>query len=479
MGFDAVWISPTSRNIDLQTPYNFAYHGYWVNDPTQLNPRFGDEGDLMALSDELHKRNMYFMVDIAVNNIVSMSNDTYLSHDALVADNAFWDQPEYYHPECIIDYSNITSEQFCWIGADSMLPLMDVNTEHPYVQTTLQTWISGFVSQFKIDGLRIDAAKHVPGEFWPGFCKASGVFCIGEVYEPEVKLPAEFQSKNWMDSVLGFPLYFSMQKAFSQIEATQNMSAFISTVQDTIQQFPHPEYLGNFLENHDVPRIRNITADPRMVQNAMVVQFLFDGIPVVYNGQELDTTFGSHDPYNRAALWTMDNAYGNTTTSQMMYRLNSIRKKMIDLNLGWNGASYMDSRSDIIAYTENDVAIRKGPIIMVLTNRGSPEQAASFGIPSTGWARNQAVVDLLTCSEFATGAGGSISVSYSKQGYGGLPYVFMLVDDARQLGICSNSQLGILSANETATVPNAAASTAPFVSVTLLGAISLILSSLL
>ena len=48
-----------AENIDLWTPYNFAYHGYWVQDPTNLNPRFGGDSDLKALSDALHDRGMW------------------------------------------------------------------------------------------------------------------------------------------------------------------------------------------------------------------------------------------------------------------------------------------------------------------------------------------------------------------------------------------------------------------------------------
>jgi alpha-amylase len=48
--------------------------------------------------------------------------------------------------------------------------------------TSYQNWIKEFVQTYSIDGLRIDAAKHVREDFWPGFCEAAGVFCIGEVF---------------------------------------------------------------------------------------------------------------------------------------------------------------------------------------------------------------------------------------------------------------------------------------------------------
>lgn len=443
---------PSTGNIDVQTPYNYSYHGYWVNDPTSLNPRFGDSDDLLALSDAVHKRNMYLMVDIVVNNVPSLDNTTSQTADALVADDSFWQDPSYFHPICNIDYDNQTSVEYCWLETTNV-SLMDVNTENAYVISTLESWITSLVSTYSIDGLRIDAAKHVPGTFWPGFCGAAGVFCIGEVYTSDIGFGAEFQTEGWMDSILGYPYYYGLMDAFS-VAPMGNMSSYITIAQSVLNSFPHPEYLGNFLENHDLARFRNLTVDPRLGQNAMVAQFLFEGMPVAYYGQEQNMAEGSRDPYNRAALWPL--GYENGTTTELILRLNTIRHKMIEQNMTWNGETYMDARSSFIAYTDYDVAIRKGPIISVLTNRGSPTQNVSFGVPSTGWARNEAVVDLLTCNEFATGSGGSISVSYSADGYGGLPYVFMLVSDARTLNICTNDEMGILSG--TAEVPVGAAS---------------------
>jgi glycosidase len=64
-----------AENIDVHTPYNYAYHGYWVNDVTKLNARFGSEDDLVKLITELHKRNMYIMIDIAVNSIPTLNQN--------------------------------------------------------------------------------------------------------------------------------------------------------------------------------------------------------------------------------------------------------------------------------------------------------------------------------------------------------------------------------------------------------------------
>lgn len=78
--------------------------------------------------------------------------------------------------------------RYSWLG-DSNLPLPDLDTTNPTVRTDLQAYIKAFVQEYNVDGLRIDAAKHVESSFWPLFCNeggAAGVFCIGEVYVPDV-----------------------------------------------------------------------------------------------------------------------------------------------------------------------------------------------------------------------------------------------------------------------------------------------------
>jgi hypothetical protein len=72
-GFTAIWISPVSQNyVGPRTPYGDPYHGYWVQDASQLNARFGSADDLKALVAAVHQRGMYIMVDVVVNNVMAL-----------------------------------------------------------------------------------------------------------------------------------------------------------------------------------------------------------------------------------------------------------------------------------------------------------------------------------------------------------------------------------------------------------------------
>jgi alpha-amylase len=152
---------------------------YWTTDVLNLNPHFGTSDDLKALSDALHARGMFLMVDVVVNFVASLSTDT--SDAALASQDTPFKKAEYFHPKCWIDYSNQISAEQCWMG-DDKVALMDLNTENAFVQETMNQMIKDLVATYQIDGLRIDAAKHVPQAFLKSFCASAGVFCTGEVY---------------------------------------------------------------------------------------------------------------------------------------------------------------------------------------------------------------------------------------------------------------------------------------------------------
>ena len=58
LGANAIWISP----IPLQT--DNGYHGYWQQDITQINPKFGTEQDLKDLVDACHSKDIWVMLDV-------------------------------------------------------------------------------------------------------------------------------------------------------------------------------------------------------------------------------------------------------------------------------------------------------------------------------------------------------------------------------------------------------------------------------
>ncbi|THH31745.1 hypothetical protein EUX98_g2435 [Antrodiella citrinella] len=400
MGFTAVWISPVNQNYGgPRTQYGDAYHGYWIADHSQLNDHFGTANDLKALSDELHARGMYLMVDVVVNDVMapSMTPDysTYMFKD-----------PSQYHPYCVIDWGNTTSEQHCWLG-DTNVPLPDLNTEDPTVISGLSSWVKDMVTTYAIDGLRIDAAKHIGPGFWPVFCGAAGVFCIGEVFGSDIDEAASYQASNELDSILNYPMYTALTDAFA-IPGTLNSSSITDTLAQYKTKFKDPGLLGNFLENQDLPRWANFSTDPQSMYNAMVFNFMSDGIPIVYYGQEQGFT-GNADPWNREPLWP--SKYENTTAAQMIATLNQFRNFLV---LNATG-DWLHSDVQVLTTDEHGLAIMKGEVVSVLTNIGSPPANVSMAVytPYTG---STPMTDILSCRQYVIGSNGTLSVEYTLGG---------------------------------------------------------------
>ncbi|KAF8502450.1 alpha-amylase [Gautieria morchelliformis] len=400
-GFTAIWISPVNKNYDgPRTQYGDAYTGYWVTDVSQLNPHFGTTADLKLLSAELHRRGMFLMVDMVLNNV--MATSTTPDYSAY-----FFKDSSQYHPYCPIQWGNRTSEMDCWLG-DTVVPLPDVNTEDPSVSQAYQNWITAFVQEFSIDGLRIDAAKHAPAAFWTPICAAAGVFCMGEVFGPDVNEAASYQGA--LDSVLNYPMYDALVQAFA-LPGPQNMSGLVQIMDQSKQQYKDMSVLGNFLENQDVPRWANISVDIQSLYNAMVFTFMSDGIPIVYYGQEQRLS-GNADPWNREPLWPTN--YANTSTYTMIATLNKLR------NFLTNGTdSWTTSQAEVLTMTSNELAIMKGDVISVMTNIGSPcgsFYAVGGRHPDYRVGLHGFIPDILSCTQRTVGSNGTVSVEYTKGG---------------------------------------------------------------
>jgi alpha-amylase len=127
----------------------------------ELNSKFGTREDLQALSSALHERGMYLMVDVVVNHVGFPRGREFRPDERYGVLN----QPEDYHPHCWIrNYDNQTEVEQCWIGEDQREALVDVNTESPKVVQEMYRWIKQLVSDYQIDGLRVDTVKH--GKSW-------------------------------------------------------------------------------------------------------------------------------------------------------------------------------------------------------------------------------------------------------------------------------------------------------------------------
>lgn len=276
MGFDAIQISPVIKNMEEDTSVGEPYHGYWSQDLTQVNPKFGTKEDLKELVDELHKRDMYLMVDVVVNHMAQKFDNNPPPKVDFSKFKPFNDE-KYFHSYCnVTEWENSTNYQNCWLYPYGVA-LADLKTESPDVVSLFSKWIKELVSTYSIDGLRIDAAKHVNDEFLPKFVEAAGVFSFGEVLTGVTEDMCRYQNKT-KNLLPGMPNYLD----FYPLNAAFNGGSFerlgeiraqaIDSCNDTLA-------LGTFIENHDMPRFASQNQDLALAKNAMTYVIMNDGIP--------------------------------------------------------------------------------------------------------------------------------------------------------------------------------------------------------
>ena len=220
LGATALWVAPIFKNKPVQGPpgqESAGYHGYWITDFTQVDPHFGTNADFKALVDAAHRRGMKFYMDIVVNhtadilypaecegkgecpyrsiadypyqrrggiggeainpsftgtNFARLTNHNYAytmkvrPEEKAIKVPAWLNDPIYYHNRGDSTFKGESSTMGDFVGLD------DVFTENPRVIAGMTDIYCGWITQFHVDGFRIDTAQHVNPEFWQKFVPA-------------------------------------------------------------------------------------------------------------------------------------------------------------------------------------------------------------------------------------------------------------------------------------------------------------------
>ncbi|OQO11107.1 hypothetical protein B0A48_05362 [Cryoendolithus antarcticus] len=403
MGFDAIWISPIVAQLPQQTGDGESYTAYWQQNLYQLNSDFGTENDLLELISDIHARGMLVMLDIVVNHMAYSGAPDTIDYSILQPFN----DEKYYHSYCPVDdVTNSTNTEQCWLGSLTV-PLADLRTEDEVVQEMFASWIKDTVQRFSIDGLRIDTAINVQPDFFPGFVDAAGVFATGEALNGDNSIACVWEEA--IGSILNYPIYFPLIRAFT--DPGGSINDLVETIESTKQNCHDATAMGSFSENHDVDRFASYTSSLALAANVITFNFLSDGIPITYQGQEQHMS-GVTSPYtNRAPLWGTG-FDTSATLYQHIATLNKFRQHVIRTSHNYtlynNFAIYQDYHT---------LGMRKGydgsQVLTILTNNGEDSKPYTLGLPNHGFPAGTKLTEILTCTDLEVNATGFINIPMS------------------------------------------------------------------
>jgi glycosidase len=341
LGFTSIWITPPFGQNTVQGG-SAAYHGYWIDDFLHVDPHLGTDADFGAFVARAHALGLKVILDVVVNHtgdVIQLSKPAYQSQpyrdchgkafdpakyvggntfpclkattmpnpptiDPAIKSPAWLNDPTNYHDRGDLTFSGPCDEQ-CLEQGD-FFGLDDLFTEKPVVVNGLAAVYAGWVKKYKLDGFRVDTARHVNAGFFgvwvPKILAAArsvGVesFQIfGEVSTTDPVQLSTFVRDRGLPNVLDFPFQdTAVHFTAGQVDASQFAKLFADddyfrTASDRV---PSP---ATFLGNHDMGRAAYQVAQAGVGTGfdllsrlffAYDLLYLLRGTPVVYYGDEV------------------------------------------------------------------------------------------------------------------------------------------------------------------------------------------------
>jgi glycosidase len=278
-----------------------SYHKYDVLDYYQIDPCFGTNDDLKALTAAAHARGMRVILDGVFNHTSSRFfafQDVVQKGSASVYADWFYDVA--YPVQAAAENGLPNYACFAYVAA-----MPKLNTANPAVQQYFAKVGAYWIRECGIDGWRLDVANEITKEFWRCFKKAvrgenPEAVLIGEVWE---------NAKDWLgpalfDSVMNYDFRDACRDFFalSKLDA----AGFDARVTDLRMRYPEAYWRAqlNLLDSHDVCRFLSLCGgDERRMRLAILFQMLYPGVPSVFYGDEQDIFGVTEEAYRAAMPW--------------------------------------------------------------------------------------------------------------------------------------------------------------------------------
>ncbi len=362
LGVGTLWLSPVFQMRTEKFFGHGAFHGYWTEDLTRVEPRFGDAALLRRLSDELHRRGMRLMLDVVLNHVAM---------DAPLTKQ----KPEWFHRQGALE---------SWSDANELVNrdvhgLPDLAQERDDVYAYLLQASLRWVEEVRPDGFRLDAVKHVPLSFWARYndavrAKAGPRFLLlGEMLDGDAATLSRTQREGRFGAMFDFPLYFALVDVFCRDQSPKKLAAALSGD----RTYEDPDSLVTLLDNHDLPRVAtDCQGDLDRLRRALTVQLTARGIPALTWGIE-SALQGAKEPENRG-----DMRFDQQPLRGHIARLLELRRAHPAL---WSGAPRLVAAGDeVFAYAR----IHGSEAALVAVNQGARPASLPWRADLPGAARD-------------------------------------------------------------------------------------------
>lgn len=270
IGCNALYIGPLFESVG---------HGYETTDYKRLDSRLGTNEDLKAFVAECHRqgirvifdgvfnhtgRDFFAFKDIRKNREASAYKDWYCNV-SFFGNNSYGDG---------FSYDN-------WGGYDLLAKL---NQRNPAVKEYICDVIRFWVSEFDVDGIRLDAADVMDFDYMKALRQVANevkadFWLMGEVIHGNY---SRWANDGTLHSVTNYMLH----KALYSSHNDRNYFELAHTVKYVSDMTGGRLRLYSFVDNHDVERIYTKLKNKAHFAPVHILLYTLPGIPSVYYGSE-------------------------------------------------------------------------------------------------------------------------------------------------------------------------------------------------
>jgi glycosidase len=321
LGVEGIWLMPISPSP--------SYHKYDVTDYYGIDSAYGTLDDFKKFVQEAHKRNIRVVIDMVLNHSSSRNPwflDASKNINSPYRDYYVW--TEINDPQTK-STGNITAGESRrrnhWNrlrNADSSYlyyaqfsgNMPDLNFDNPKLREEVFKIGRFWASEVKVDGFRLDAARHIfPDErpqdnhwWWEYFLQEmrkinKDFYLVGEVWAPAQVVGPYLK---------GLPALFNFDMGGAIIKAVNNEKGDSLTVlHKKIRDYYltiNPDFVdATFLTNHDQNRVMSsVENNTEKAKMAAAILLTLPGSPYLYYGEEIGMKGKKPDPFIREPfLW--------------------------------------------------------------------------------------------------------------------------------------------------------------------------------
>ena len=363
LGINAIWMTPIVEQIhgsvDEGTGLSYGFHGYWTRDWSKIDPNFGTKEDLKELVAIAHKNGIRILLDAVINHTGPVTDkDPVWPND--------WVRTG---PQC--SYDNYENTISCTLVKN----LPDIKTEsdesvalppelitkwkaegryeqevkeleeffartgHPRApRFYIMKWLTDYITEFGIDGYRVDTVKHTEDYVWREFrvecdfafakykknnaekvLDNNNFYLVGEVYNYGISDEKAFnfgnKKVNYFDKAFNSLINFEIKWDAKKMSEKDVFKKYDTILQNDLKSYG----VLNYMTSHDDGQ--PFDKERKMPYKTATMLFLTPGTSQVYYGDESARNLIIEGAVGDAALRSFmnwDDINNNTKTKNIL-----------------------------------------------------------------------------------------------------------------------------------------------------------------